>query len=225
LCGTVLVISRRLVTAAFCLTLAETTSCGLCDDGADFVGIEPFNIALFVGDKTKVVAASGSTDSFCGGTDPNSATDPSAYFFTVGDPTIITITSQGDITAVSAGTTSIGATRGNLTNASAAQVYVARPIARLEFAVTPASPQVGDTVTVVTNAIDQQGAITPGAFFSGLQLQSAPVAGGTNATQVVPFLRERMRFVINSAGRYTVRNSAMRQGNVAASAELAINVP
>jgi hypothetical protein len=218
--------AQPLLAAALCLSLSAATSCDLCSDaGTEFIGIAPFDIALFVGDKTKVVAGAGSTDERCGVTHPSSATDPAAYAFSVGDPTIITITDQGDVTALSAGTTSIGATRGNVTNTSAARVFVARPIARLEFVVTPASPKVGDTVTVVTNAIDQQGSVTSGAFFSGLQVQSAPVAGGTNATQVVPFLPERIRFVINSAGRYTVRNSALRRGNVAASGELAIDVP
>jgi hypothetical protein len=217
-------ISRRLVAAALCLTFSETTACS-CTGSTDYIRLTPYQVALFVGDKVTAVAVAESNHEFCGGDHRSSTEDPSAYALTTGNAAVATVSERGEITAVGAGTTFVRVTHQGYTNPMAAYLSVARPIARLEFLVTPASPKVGDTVTVVTNAIDQQGAVTPGAFFSGLQVQSAPVAGGTNATQVVPFLPERIRFVINSAGRYTVRNSAMRQGNVAASVELAIDVP
>ena len=196
----------------------------LCKPQTDFVGVSPFPVDLWTGDKLTLTATSGSNNELCPQTFPTSAERPGDYAFTIADPAIASISPASEITGLQAGTTSVTVTRGASPVSGYVPIFVARPIERLEIVATPASPKVGDTVDVVTNAIDFAGQPTVGAHFTGFSLDPIPVSGGTNPVGIT-VSDSHMRLVIKSAGRYTMTNSVKRRGAVVLSASLAVIVP
>lgn len=213
--------ARLLLATTICVTMgAGTISCSLCTPTADYVGASPFPMDLWVGDKLIVTGGAESMNEFCGKVFESSDVRPQDYTFIVADTGVATVNGT-ELTGVGAGRTNLHTYHRTGGGEGTSPVYVARPIVSLRMDVTPASPKVGDTVTVVASPIDQNGEVTPGAYFLGSTLQ--PPTG--TSYKIVHNVTDRFRFVALESGRFVVLNFVTRRGVKAVTGQVTIDVP
>lgn len=104
----------------------------------------------------------------------SSTQKPELFTWLSSDSTVFTVDDKGKLVAKGLGAAQLTVQSGS--EIITANVRVTPAVASIRITATPVTPKVGDTVTVVIDALDAQGAIVEGALLSTPSLHQDPAA-------------------------------------------------